>query len=436
MSQTPSQPSASLHVETSRALPLVSVSVAQRQGALGDAPGKEGTALLLSRLMRRTAGGRPAEAIDEHIDSMGASLDSDASHSVATVHGTVISRSLDAFTELLEELVARPSLDDEELGKLRRQVAASLVEARDNDRSLARRWFSRRMYAGHAYGRPIAGTLASLERVTAEDLRALHRQAWCADGLALSFSGDIEPEEAEQIAQRLRAALPQGQAPVDTAPDPTIAPGRRLVIVDKPERTQTQILIGTLGTHPSDEDHTALHVANTVFGGTFTARMTQEVRAKRGWSYGAYSSLPYDRRRRAFSMWTFPKADDAAACIQLELEMLEQWRERGITKRELAWAQRYLVRSHAFAVDTPAKRSGQALDAALYDLPPGYHERYTERVRAVTLDSVNAAVRRRISTEDLLVVVVATEKDIGAELRGCIADLAHTEVVSYDTDEG
>ncbi|MFO0570791.1 MAG: insulinase family protein [Polyangiaceae bacterium] len=123
-------------------------------------------------------------------------------------------------------------------------------------------------------------------------------------------------------------------------------------------------MIGGLGTHPHDADHIALHVANTVLGGTFTARLMNEIRSKRKRSYGAYSNLPYDRHRQAFSMW-IPKATDAAECIKVELSLLRAWWEKGITARELAWAKRYLVRSHAFSVDTPLQRVGLAPTACL-----------------------------------------------------------------------
>ena len=209
-------------------------------------------------------------------------------------------------------------------------------------------------------------------------------------------------------------------------------PGRRLVIVDKPDRTQTQILIGCLGSNARDDDHVALLVANTIFGGTFTARMTQEVRSKRGWSYGAYSNLPIDRQRQSFSMWTFPKADDAGACLKLELDMLSELREKGVTKQELSWAKRYLVRSHCFAIDTAAKRVGLALDQALYDLPEDYYTRYLERVQAVTLDQANAAVQNRLSVEDVLVTVVGTNSVIGDAVREAVVGLTSTEVVPVD----
>jgi zinc protease len=422
-------------IETSRALPLVSMTVAVPLGSAEDPAGKEGLLRFASRLMRRTGGGLSAQEIDTRIDSLGGSLGSDVSHSTSAFHATLIRRSLEPFVALLGDVLARPSFSEEELGRLRRESESEIIEARDNDRSLARRWFRRRLFEGHAYARPVSGTLASLGRLEQADVGAIYRRILTSSNTVLAFAGDIDAAQAERVAGELVAALPPAPAATDELSDPSFTTGRRLVIVDKPERTQTQILIGGSGTHAHDEDHVALHVANTVFGGTFTARMTREVRSKRGWSYGAYSSLPIDRRRQAFSMWTFPKAADAAPCIKLELELLKEWRERGITKAELAWAKRYLVRSHAFSVDTAAKRVGLQLDAELYRLPPRYHEDYIEHVKAVTLDQANAAVRSRIPGEDFLVCVVGTESEIGSAVRGAIDGLTASEVVPFDADE-
>jgi zinc protease len=162
--------------------------------------------------------------------------------------------------------------------------------------------------------------------------------------------------------------------------------------------------------------------------------MTQEVRAKRGWSYGAYSSLPIDRRRQAFSMWTFPKAEDAAPCIQLQLEMLHALRDKGITPKELSWAKKYLVRSHAFALDTASKRVGLLLDSALYGLPAGYYEDYIERIKAVTLEQANAAVVKRLSEDDLRVTVVGTAAQIGDAVKAAVPNLASSEIVPFDAE--
>jgi zinc protease len=358
----------------------------------------------------------------------------DIVHSVALFQGTVIRRSLPAFIEIMADILGKPGLAEVEFNRLRREIEAELVDSLDDDRGLVRRWFRRKMFENHPYGRALSGTSTSLAAIDLEAVRKRAASLATSGGTVFAWSGDIERSEAERLTDQLLARLNAGTVPAETTPDPVIAPGRRLVLVDKPDRSQTQILIGGLGTHPLDADHTALLVGNTIFGGTFTARLTEEVRSKRGWSYGAYSSLPFDRRRQAFSMWTFPKAGDAAACIELQLEMLRVLRERGVTKKELASAKRYLVRSHAFAVDTASKRVGLELESRLYDLPPRYHADYTKRVAAVTLDEVNQAIRNRIPERDLLIVVVGTANDIRTAIEGKIPDLGSTEVVAYDTE--
>ncbi len=422
-------------VESSSALPLVSMTLALRTGAAREPAGKEGLSRFTGRLMRRTGGGRTTEELDTRIDSLGAYLGVDCSHTTSGVHGTVISRSLDEFVGLFADVVAEPGFAEEEHARLARETQAEIVEARDHDRSLARACFRRHMYRDHAYGRSVVGSPKSIDALGVDDVRGFHAQSLVRDNVLFAFSGDVDESTAHGIAERIATALPDTPAPSVDVAAPDFEPGRRLVFVDKPERSQTQILIGTAGTQPRDEDHAALFVANTVFGGTFTARLTQEVREKRGWSYGAYSSLPIDRQRRALSMWTFPKASDAADCIRLEIELLEAFVEKGITKKELAWAKRYLVRSHAFALDTASKRVGLSLDQALYDLPEDYYSAYTKHVDAVTLEQANTAIARRLNPDNLLVVVVGTAGQILDDVRSAIPDLIKSEVVPYDSED-
>src|SRR4051812_30240473 len=425
---------AAVLLETSRALPLVSISIGLKTGALIDEPGKEGTTRLLSRLMRRTAGGLEAQVIDTRIDSLGASLGADVLHSTMVFQATVISRSLNAFVDLLVDVLARPGLAEAELERLQRETLAELKDSLDDDRGIARRFFRRRFFGSHPYGRSVSGTPKSVPLIGAGDVKTAFQRSFVRDNLVFAFSGDLDASGAALIAKRISDALPNGPAPTDSTPEPVAVPGRRLVIVDKPERTQTQILIGCLGSHTRDEDHVALLVGNTIFGGTFTARMTQEVRSKRGWSYGAYSNLGYDRRRQAFSMWTFPKAEDAAACMALELEMLTDWWKKGVTAEELSWAKRYLAQSQAFSCDTAAKRVGLELDEIASDLPRGHYAEFVARVGDVTLEQANRAVQTRLSLDDLTVVVVGTHSAIGDGVRAVVPDLSEHRIVPFDTE--
>jgi zinc protease len=425
---------ARLLVESAHAVPLVSIVLALRSGCSVDPPGKEGLSRIATRMLRRGCEGLSSEQIDFRIDVLGGEMAVDTAPSTVAIHAQVISRNLDAFVDLLARILGTPTFPDDELARLKRETVAEIVEARDNDRVVAQKAMQRTLFEGHPYGRNPGGTTPSVEAIGRDDVVSFIRRCFVQGNVVVGFSGDVTGEQATALATKLVTALPAGPALIDDVPEPVARPGRHLLVVDKPDRTQTQILVGTLGTAPHDADHVALVVANAVFGGTFTSRLMREVRSKRGWSYGASARTVIDRRRQAWIMWTFPAAEDAAPCLKLTLELMDGWVKDGVTKREIAFIQRYLVRSHAFDIDTAAKRLHQALDVDLLGLPADYYTRWTDHVHAVDVASANEAVRARIHPADALAVVVGTASQVLEPLRGAVSDLADTRVVPFDAE--
>jgi zinc protease len=421
-------------LEESHALPLLSLTIAFRSGAAHDPIGKEGTLRMAGRMLRRGCEGMTASATEDAIDRLGAELSVDISSSSISLQAQVIARSVDAFVDLLAQLLGSPQFPLDEFERLRRESVAELIEMRDNDQTLAAQAFRRSLFAGHLYGRSALGTTASLAALTIDDVRAAYAKHFVRGNAIIGFAGDIEATRAPQLAARLVAGLPLGGPVPDPVRPPPSPKGRRLVVVDKPERTQTQILIGTLGTWPHDDDHIALSIANAVLGGSFTSRLMREVRSKRGWSYGASARLAIDRQRQAFWMLTFPAATDAAPCIALEVQLLEQLVANGLSAKELAFIKRFLVRSHAFDIDTPAKRLGLELEVEVLGLPADYYSAYIPHVEAVTLEQANLAAKARLSVDDLLIVVVGTASQILDDVRAAVPRLAEHEVLPFDTE--
>ncbi|MBW2457766.1 MAG: insulinase family protein [Deltaproteobacteria bacterium] len=421
-------------VETSRAIPLVSMAVTFRAGAVHDPADRPGLARLTARMLRRGYEGQTAEEIEQAIDRLGGSVSAHVGLGISSVGCEVLVRSAEPMAALMGRLLTTPTFDATELEKLKRQAHAEIVNSRDNDAVLAARGLRRHFFAGHPHGRRIAGSTKGIATATEADVRTFHQRHYQRANALVAISGDVTAHQAEALAERLLAGLPVGErTPYPTGP-PTPPEGRNLVVIDKPDRTQSQLVIGTMGTHTKDDDHVALVVANAAFGGTFTSRLTNEVRSKRGWSYGASSHLPSGQLREAFTMWTAPGADTAADCLSLELDLLAKWRDRGIDAAELAKCQQYLRLSHAFEIDTPKKRLGQKIERDLLDLPEDFHRRWVERVNGVTLDEANQAVRRRISDSALWVSAVATNDAIGDTLRAAIPDLHQTVVEPFDIE--
>lgn len=422
------------YVEPSHDLPIVDVYVITETGTAHDPRHREGALHLCLRALRRGTRKRTAHEIDALIDRLGAELSTSADPTSSMLHATVIRRNLEPFLDMLGDIVTEPALPFYEVAQVAREIRAEIIDTRDDDRTLAGRHFRRSLFESHPFGRPSQGTPRSMERLSRADAEAAWRRAFRRDNVVIAAAGDIRPAELEAFATRTLAGLGAGATRPDEVPEPSPRKGRHLVLVDKPARTQTQIYIGALGTSARDRDHMAFTVGNTIFGGTFTARLMREIRSKRGWSYGASSRLGREKVRDAWSMWTFPAAADAGRCIALQLKMVKKLVEAGVSARELAFAKSYLTRSYAFETDTASKRLWHALDTRLLDLPQRYFKDYVDRVQAVTLDEVNDALRRRIRPDDLLVTVVATAGEHRAALEKAIPGLATTRVVPFDTD--
>jgi zinc protease len=421
-------------LEPSHDVPLVSFVVALRNGSALDPVGKSGLARIAMRMLRRGCRGMNSEQIDFRIDALGAELVVDTSASTVAIHAQVIARNVEPFVDLVATMLHTPSFPEPELDRLKRESIAEIVEARDNDRVVAQKALQRTLFDGHPYGRNSGGTTQTLAAIERADVVAFYERYVVPANIVVGIAGDLGADRAPELARRLIAGLASGPAATDEVADPTMAPGRRLVVVDKPERTQTQILIATLGTSPHDDDHVPLIVANAVFGGSFTSRLMREIRSKRGWSYGASARASIDRRRQAWVLWTFPSAQDAAPCLKLGITLLEDWVDKGVTSSEVNFIKRFLVRSNAFEIDTAVKRLHQALDVELLALPPDYYSGWIEHVRAVTPQSASAAVLRRIRHADLLSVVVGTAGQILHPLQSAVPGLTETSVVPFDAE--
>lgn len=421
-------------LEASDTLPLVDVYFVADRGTMYDPDGREGALNVALRSIRRGTRRLSGPEIDAALDRLGAELTFTGDTTSTTLHAAVIRRNLPQLLDLLAEILETPTFPAREVEQVMREVRADLIEARDDDRILAARWFRRTLFKGHPFGRPDAGTPKSLDAVNRDDVVAAWRGAATGSLRLFAAAGDITEAELNGFRDQVVGRLARVDVTPRTLPEPAAPRGRTLVIVDKPARTQTQIYIGGLGTMPRDRDHFALLVGNTIFGGTFTSRLMREVRSKRGWSYGAASRLGRDRVREAWSMWTHPAMSDAPACIALELKLLDKLLDDGVTERELSFAKSYLVRSRAFDLDTATKRLWTRIDQHLLGLPSNFQARAAERIMAVTRDEVNAALRKRLSSKNLIVSVLATASEARAAIEDAIDGLDRTVVIPYESD--
>jgi zinc protease len=418
-------------VESAPAVPLVWFEVIARGGSAADPAGVEGLCHHMAELSRRGAGDRSREELDRALDQLGSSIHAVTNRDRLAFTGVCLAEHLDATMALLADVMARPHLSADEHHKLLTETRAIIDEIRDDDSALLERHYLPHWQPGHPYSRTALGTEASLAAIRLDEVRAAYRRQMVPDNLIIGFAGDVSERRAREAADQLVADLPTASAP--RLPDVAAAaqpPGRRAVLVDKPERSQVQILLGHGAPPPSDPDYDALTVVETIFGGTFTSRLMQEIRVKHGWTYGVSCRLG----RARGPLWLrigFASAEEVApAAIARVAKMYEELREHGIGQDELDFAHSYLAGSYAFSIATARDRLRVATDAAVCDLPEDFIRTLPARLAAVTLADTQRAVERWVRPGDLVTGMVATESTFASSIAEL--DLGATTVVPYD----
>ncbi len=398
-------------VEASPDTPLVWFEVGIRGGAAADPVGIEGLHRHAALLARRGAGAKQRAELDETLDSLGAALEVSLSRDSLSLSGLSLTRHLDAVIDLAAQILAEPRFDEDEHQRLLRETPQVLDEIRDDDSALATRWFDWVCSPGHPYGRTSLGTESSLARIATlgrDAARDLWRREVVADNLIIGLAGDIDEAQAEKLVARLVERLPKGARVADPAEPGPSAPGRRTILVDKPDRTQAQLRIGHLATKYGHPDTAALAIAEAVFGGMFSSRLMQEVRVKRGWSYGAGCAMRRSRLPHWFEMWTAAGIDVAGPAVALELELYADYAANGPTDDEVDFARSYLVGSMPFHVATARQRMQLAVRDELFDLPVGYTTGLPEVLGQLGAADVRAACTRNYHPDNAVTVAVTT----------------------------
>jgi zinc protease len=396
-------------IEPSPDTPLVWFDIAIRGGASTDPRDVEGLHRHAALLARRGAGPRDRAELDETLDSLGAALDIGVSRDSVSISGLSLARQLDAVVELAADVLAEPRFSHEEHARLLRETPQVLDEIRDDDSALSTRWFDWQCCPGHPYGRTPIGTETTLQRIERSAAIECWRREVVADNLVIGLAGDIDEASAERVVTRLTEQLPRTRrSPVTLDVPAAPPPGRRVILVDKPDRTQAQLRIGHLAARYGHPDTAALALAEAVFGGMFSSRLMQEIRVKRGWSYGAGCALRRSRLPHWFEIWMAASIDVAGSAVALTLELFADYAANGPTDEEVDFARSYLVGAMPFHVATARQRMQLAVRDAVFDLPAGFTAKLPEELGELAASDVRAACRRHLRPEDAVTVAVTT----------------------------
>lgn len=385
-------------------VPLVAVEFAFAGGSSQDPKDRAGLSYMAASLLDEGAGELDAAAFQEKMerDAIQLQFRSDRDHFRGSLR--TLKEKQDGAFDLLRLALTAPRFEPGAVDRIRAQVVSQLRrEASDPTQIATEAWWAA-AFPGHPYGMPQKGTQESVALVKSDDLKAYVRRVLARDRLKVAVVGDIDPQAAAAMLDRVFGALPAKGELAPVAPAAPAGLGRRTVVpFDAP---QAVVSLGGKGLARKHPDFMAAFVVNHVLGGgSFTSRLYQEVREKRGLAYGISTYLYPLERSELYMGWTQVRADRAGEAIAIIEQEVRRMAEEGPTADELAKAKDYLKGSYALRFDTSTKIALQLVQIQIDDLGIDYIDKRNDEVEAVTLDDAKRVARGLLSG-GLLVTVV------------------------------
>ncbi len=387
-----------------------SVQLVFRTGSLADPKGKEGLAMLSFRSLLGGSKARSKEEFLGTLERLGASLDVDIGAGRTILSLNVVSDNLEKAVELLAEATLTPGLRDADINNGKQELLASLHQQLSNNRAILKRVYRQALFRGTALAFPPEGTTGGVASITPDDVRAFLAQQIKSGRAVVAVSTNIPEAKVRGWIEKAFAAMPEGPAPSLNIPEVSAPEGRTIYVVDRQGSATTEITLGHLGILANNKDREVLETGLYAFGEDMTSRLFQELREKRGWTYGAAGGWDiFERPRRypgGFMVWAFPQAEHTEELVLKALALYEDYAKRGLTAKELNFARQALTNSYPFQFATSRAR----LTVRLYELLEGAPHRSVPQYRAIlnriTTGSLAAAVKRVHDPANLVIVLV------------------------------
>jgi zinc protease len=356
------------------ATPLVAMAYSFHGGAAQDPADKAGVATLASALLDEGAGDLDSKAYHQRLENHAIELNFRVGRDYFTGSLRTLNEHRDEAFDLLKLALTSPHFDTDAVERIRMQMLAELRRDTTSPNALAGKAWWAAAFPGHPYGRETKGTLDSVPKITADDMRDYVRRVFARNELKIAIVGDIDAAAAGRLIDRAFGSLP-AKNDLHPVPDTEMQGlGRR--IVTKVAVPQAVVTFGGPGLARNDPQFMAAYVVNHIFGGgTFTSRLYSEVREKRGLAYGVSDNLFWFKHAAVTIGGTATRADrtgDAIAIIQAEAKRMA---EDGPTAEELAKAKSYIKGSYALTLDTSSKIAAQLVQIQTDNLGIDYIQR-------------------------------------------------------------
>lgn len=393
-------------------VPIISVRFAFKGGSTQDPEGKEGISTLMTGLFDEGAGELDADAFQERLDEVGAEMSFNATRDAVYGEMRMLEEGSEDAFELLRLAVNTPRFDQEPVDRIRAQIMTRIQSDMRDPQSLGQEEFARALYGEHPYARRSDGTQETLASVTPEDLKSLHARTFARTNVSIGVVGAIDAETLKGVLDKVFGDLPQEP---ELLPVEHVSPKLDQEVSYAYPLPQATLQLVYPGIARDDPEFFPAFLMNHILGGgTFSSRLFDEVREKRGLAYGVGSGLHTGEYANMLAIGTSTRADRAQETLELIRDVVRGMAEEGPTEEELARAKTYLVGAYPINnLDSSAAIARTLVELQLDERGIDYIDRRVGYINAVTLDQVKAAARRLLVAEPAILVIGPEAADGG-----------------------
>jgi len=388
-------------------------------GGLYEPPHRRGVAAFTADMLREGTAGRSGQDIARQLETLGATLEADAplAASAGTVTVTAPSVNLGQVLDLLADIVRNPAFREQEVARHAARTLAELELKRARPEFVAQEQLQRAIYGHHLAG-DLAPSVEAIGAIRREDLERFHAKHYRPNAAVLVVVGSGALDEALPQVKRAFGDWQRRDVAV-----PAFAPvGRQqasaIRLVDRPGSVQTVFQIGVLGITRKDPDFFALQAMNEIVGGQSSARLYQNLRARHGYTYGAYSGFSAAHVPGLWQVTTSVRTEVTKPALEEILFELRRIVEQPVSAEELAASRRSLAGKYIFALERPQRVVENIVTQVLYGLPSDYWDTYLNGVTAVTAADIQRIAKRIVDLSTLQIAAVGDGTKIRSVLAG------------------
>jgi zinc protease len=393
--------------------PLINLNLALRSGSTQDPIGKEGLADITNDLLRKGAGSRSAEQIADDLDFIGATLNTLAGQEITRVQTEFLKKDFAMGLEIFSDLILRPKFPADEVAKILKQRVDHLKEQKDHPSAVISQYHRHFLFGTHSYGRPAGGDEVSIPKLTREDIATFHQQTYVASNMVIVACGDFASAEMQKQLSARFGTLPAKDIARTALSKPPTVTGKRLLLVDKPDSTQSFFRIGNVASAVNDPDRITMDLVNTLFGGRFTSRLNTALRIDSGLSYGANSSFERLRQPAGFTIGSFTKNATTEEALGAALKVLQSLHANGITEAELASGKAYIKGQFGPKLETPDQIAERLAYYEIYGLDPKVEvDQFATRLDAITISEAKHVIAEKFPSTNLVFTVIGKASEI------------------------